>query len=62
MARLIGDRLAGTEGDPDMVQPQPKASLVSLALRVATLCVCEVISAEDNAECGKGEATRFIHW
>ncbi|MGO4572237.1 hypothetical protein [Microvirga sp. 2TAF3] len=40
-----------------MVQPQPKASVVSMAPIVAKLCVREVISAEDNAECGNGEAT-----
>jgi hypothetical protein len=59
--RLIQDRLAGADGDPGMVQPQPKASLVSLALRNAQLCVREIITVENNAECGNGEAACFIH-
>jgi hypothetical protein len=58
---MTQERLVGVEGDPNVVQPQPKASLVSLALSVAQLCVREVISVENNAECGNGEATHFIH-
>jgi len=54
--RLIQDCLAGADGNPGMVQPQPKASLVSLALKNAQLCVREIISVENNAECGNGEA------
>jgi hypothetical protein len=57
---MTHERLAGAV-DPDILQPQPKASPVSLALSVAQLCVREVITVEDNAECGNGEATRFIH-
>lgn len=42
-----------------MVQPQPKASVVSMAPVTVKFCVREVISAEDNAEYGNGEATLF---
>jgi hypothetical protein len=51
-----------SEGDPGIVQPQPKASVVSMALGVTQLCVREVILDEDSAECGNEEAIPFIDW
>ena len=56
-ARRDQERLVGRDGDPGIVQPQPKASVASMASGVVQVCVREDISGEDNAECGKGEAT-----
>ncbi len=49
MCRII-DRLVGSAGDPGIVQPQPTASLLSVAPKIAIFCVCEVITADNTAK------------